>query len=836
VPHNGTGTADLPPIGCQYTSPGDAFRIVSGLPPGTTIEMEGILMDFICDYQPCALCSLGLPTGTCEMLGGTLGGHGHCFDATLYLTVTGTGELAGFNRQLAVAVCGEVHTAMRNPGDPVQAFPTVFYRLRGELFGDPDFCTFRVKWGTDYGLPSPGHTTLTELPSGDYAVDSFFDITYQIEFEGCPFSPLDGYSGTTTLPIRLETGFEDGFPCQPRFDNSACEVVQCDYVVDECQPTSVNFDPATGQVTVLDCECRGPDQCVVDSSGASVYGCMAPDNGTGTPTLPPLDCEYTSPNDVFRIIDGLPPGTTIELEGILMDFICDNQPCGICSLRLPAGTCEMLGGSLNGHGHCFEATLDLTVTGTGSLNGFNRHLAVPVCGEVHTALRNPGDPVQSFVADFYRLRGELFGDPDFCEFIVTWGTDYGLPSLGHMTLTQLSNGDFAVDSFFDIIYQIEFQGCPGSQLDGYAGTTTATIRMETGAEPVPPGCSGDCPEGFLCDDSIVYKPDETIDVNCRCLPVDCEPTEDSSRCEVAACPGADWCRPTCVNYDANTGRITVLDCNCRDYSECYVELPEPGFNCIMPDNGSGTVDLPPEDCEYVSPHEVYLIIDGLPPGTTIELDGPLDGFLNVVSSPGGTLGGDRSTFDGDLDWDITGTGSLAGFNRHIVMSVTGEIHTGPRTPGDPVQTFPTDMYRLQGQVFGDPDFCTLRFTAGTDNGLPGPGETTLVKVPSGDYAVDSFFDIAYQIEFYGCPGSQLDGYNGITTATIRVETGGEPVRPSCTGDCPPCMFCDEQTTTNPNGTINICCNCVRNPDLNGDGKVDFKDMAIIAAYWLQNIP
>jgi hypothetical protein len=334
----------------------------------------------------------------------------------------------------------------------------------------------------------------------------------------------------------------------------------------------------------------------------------------------------------------------------------------------------------------------------------------------------------------------------------------------------------------------------------------------------------------------VYKPDETIDVNCRCLPVDCEPTEDSSRCEVAACPGADWCRPTCVNYDAITGRITVLDCNCRDYSECYVELPEPGFNCIMPDNGSGTVDLPPEDCEYVSPHEVYLIIDGLPPGTTIELDGPLGDFLNVVSSPGGTLGGDSSTFDGDLDWDITGTGSLAGFNRHIVMSVTGEIHAGPRTPGDPVQMFPTDMYRLQGEVFGDPDFCTLIFRAGTDNGLPGPGETTLVKVPSGDYAVDSFFDITYQIEFEGCPGSQLDGYAGTTTATIRVVTGGEPVRPSCTGDCPPCMFCDEQTTTNPNGTINICCNCVRNPDLNGDGKVDFKDMAIIAAYWLQNIP
>ncbi|MHC4624912.1 MAG: hypothetical protein ACYS4W_13530 [Planctomycetota bacterium] len=639
VPDNGTGTPNLPPIGCQYTSPGDVFRLVEGLPDGTTIEMEGILMDFFCDDQPCPICSLALPAGTCEMLGGSLGGHGHCFEATLDLTVTGTGSLTGFNRHLAVPVCGEVHTALRNPGDPVQPFVTDFYRLDGELFGDPDFCTLRVRWGTDYGLPSPGHTTLTDLDDGTFNVDSFFDITYQIEFEGCPASPIEDYIGTTTGTIRMATGFEEGFPCQPRLDGSACLAVECNSTGEECQPTGVNFDPATGQVTILECDCRGPDQCVVDSSAASAYGCMAPDNGTGTPTLPPLDCEYTCPNDVFRITEGLPPETTIELEGIFMDFFCDSQPCPICSLKLPAGTCEMAGGSLTGHGHCFEATLDLTVTGTGSLTGFNRHIAVPVCGEVHTAPRNPGDPVQAFVTDFYRLDGELFGDPDFCTFRVRWGNYYSLPSPGHMTLTQLSNGDFAVDSFFDITYQIEFEGCPASPLQDYSGTTTATIRMETGADPVPPACTTDCPYGYICDDVIVYKPDDTIDVNCRCLPVDCEPTEDASACEAAACPGADRCKPTCVNYDPNTGRITVLNCNCQGYTECHVDI-----------------------------------------------------------------------------------------------------------------------------------------------------------------------------------------------------TGGKSVQPTCTGDCPACMFCEEVVTDNPNGTIDICCRCEPDADLNGDGKVDFKDVAILARQWLRGTP
>jgi hypothetical protein len=64
----------------------------------------------------------------------------------------------------------------------------------------------------------------------------------------------------------------------------------------------------------------------------------------------------------------------------------------------------------------------------------------------------------------------------------------------------------------------------------------------------------------------------------------------------------------------------------------------------------------------------------------------------------------------------------------------------------------------------------LRFTAGSDNGLPGPGQTVLTKLPTGDFAVDSFFDITYRIEFAGCPGSQLDGYAGTTTATVRRMT------------------------------------------------------------------
>lgn len=99
-----------------------------------------------------------------------------------------------------------------------------------------------------------------------------------------------------------------------------------------------------------------------------------------------------------------------------------------------------------------------------------------------------------------------------------------------------------------------------------------------------------------------------------------------------------------------------------------------------------------------------IMVNGLPPGTTIELRGPITNFYNVVNSAGGTLGAERCTFDAYIDWTVTGTGDLAGFNRHLYVPVSGEIHIGPRNPGDPVQFFPAKIYALEGELFGDPDW------------------------------------------------------------------------------------------------------------------------------------
>jgi hypothetical protein len=266
--------------------------------------------------------------------------------------------------------------------------------------------------------------TITDVGIGLYNIDSFFDVTYEVEFEGCPASQIEDYMGTTT-------------------DTERWEIVQ---------------------------PCNAPGTV---SKMYNFTNLQSSDKSSKiTASLPP-DCPYDAQ---MEIINGFPPNTTVQLDATLTDFFCNTETA--CTWPVSPGNCEIPGGSLGGTIVCFEAALYIDVTGTGELEGFNRHLAVPVEVEYHTAPRSAGLPYQTFQTEMYKLTGELFGDPDFCTFRVRAGTYYGLPGPGSMTLTDIGNGTLDVESFFDIMYEVEFEGCPGSQLEDYNGTTPGAERWE----------------------------------------------------------------------------------------------------------------------------------------------------------------------------------------------------------------------------------------------------------------------------------------------------------------------------------------------------------------------
>lgn len=232
------------------------------------------------------------------------------------------------------------------------------------------------------------------------------------------------------------------------------------------------------------------------ASSVSAAPCEVPDNGSGTADLPPAGCEYEGDssggsNDKYVITDGLPPGTTIEMVPIHKDFICNSDFSFSCAVPLPPGTCEGPGGVFGGNAVCADSVVELQVTGTGALAGYNRTLVVPIKWEAHSGPRNPGDPVQSFPTEMIQLEGQLFGDPDFDIFRILGGSAFGLPSLGSTTLTRLGppGSNFSVDSFFDIAYQIDFVGAPGSVLEGMSGITVGSLRILTGNPPAPPAAA-----------------------------------------------------------------------------------------------------------------------------------------------------------------------------------------------------------------------------------------------------------------------------------------------------------------------------------------------------------
>lgn len=222
-----------------------------------------------------------------------------------------------------------------------------------------------------------------------------------------------------------------------------------------------------------------------------------------------------------------------------------------------------------------------------------------------------------------------------------------------------------------------------------------------------------------------------------------------------------------------------------------------GTPVLVPDVG-GTAEMPIQ-APYPSIGQM-IISAGLPPASQINIDAVWLAPTVSAEQAGGSLGGTHAGGGGPLmQWTMQGTGAMSFYNRVLVMpgttgpggvatffdpvfNVTGasyEVHSAPRTPFAPVQTYTTDMFRMFSQIVGvgDPDFDLLRLTAGTDFGLPSPGQTKLTQVGS-NWNVESYYDVTYRIDFVGRVGGPFSGMSGSSTSTVRFQIGQPVPEPS----------------------------------------------------------
>jgi hypothetical protein len=188
--------------------------------------------------------------------------------------------------------------------------------------------------------------------------------------------------------------------------------------------------------------------------------------------------------------------------------------------------------------------------------------------------------------------------------------------------------------------------------------------------------------------------------------------------------------------------------------------------CFVPTSGP----VPPPGCEYLSPADVHS--QGL--ADVLALEAEHSNFLDPVITDGGTLGGQVESFSSVLELHFTGINELEGFSTTVILPAAVETHTGPRKTGDAVQKFETDMYKLEGVIRNHKDFEYIHIVAGTANGLPSPGVTTMTKQSDGRYFFDSLFNVNFKIEYKGAKGSKLEGIEGVAEGTVTMKAYDDP--------------------------------------------------------------
>ncbi len=187
-----------------------------------------------------------------------------------------------------------------------------------------------------------------------------------------------------------------------------------------------------------------------------------------------------------------------------------------------------------------------------------------------------------------------------------------------------------------------------------------------------------------------------------------------------------------------------------------------GGPCTVSYNPGDTfLTILPPNCEYKS-NAPHIGQSQVPEHLKVRHSG----FLSRAVGPGGSLNGYLETFESTLHVEVAG--AIA------EVPATVAVSTAAFEDSQPFVSFATSMDRLEGEIVGDSVFEYFSIRAGSELVGDSPGQTTIsADWDKGTAVVDSFFRIAYEIEFQGAVGGPLEGQGGVFTGTVTMEAFGD---------------------------------------------------------------